>query len=469
MLNRHPEIAHDSIFTAVVCGDLQIVARMLSERPAAAAEIGGPRGWPPLLYLCSARLAKSGAWSDNAQAIAQMLLDRGADPSPYYAGGSPDIRYTALTCVAGRGEEQASVHPAARALAALLLARGAEPYDQQVLYNVFGGHASHRHLADDDFVWLLELIHRESMKRGREADWAEPEWRMLEMGGYGCGAWYLLNSALKGNGLRLAEWMLSHGASPNPPRASDQRTPAGTLYEQAIRTGLMDFAELLAHYGAPRAMPVVDPARDFAAACFAVDRERARALVAEHPDYLRDPGPLFAAAERDRVDVVTLLLDLGISPDLPNPKSGNARALHIAAYSDSPRVATLLIERGAEIDPRDDAHGTTPIYWALWGQRQHLVDLLGPFSRDVWALVPAGKIERLREVLSAEPRLALSVYNGDTPLFRLPDDEHTAAEIVRLFLSHGADPSVRRPAGTTAGQVARARGLLEAAELLKGS
>ena len=55
----------------------------------------------------------------------------------------------------------------ARELAALLLERGAEPYDVQVLYNGFAGHASQRLLADDDFVWLLELIYRESIKRGR--------------------------------------------------------------------------------------------------------------------------------------------------------------------------------------------------------------------------------------------------------------------------------------------------------------
>jgi ankyrin repeat protein len=467
LLKRYPEIAHDSIYTAVACGDIEEVQRILSERPAAASEPGGPRAWPPLLYLCSARLPDAGAWSDHAVAIARTLLDGGADPNAYYPGGNPDIRYTALTCVAGRGEEQAAVHLQARELAALLLERGAEPYDTQVLYNVFAGHASHRHLADDDFVWLLELLHRESVKRGRHADWDDPEWRMLDMGGYGHGAWYLLHNALKGNYLHIAEWALSHGASPDPPRASDHRTPEGTLYEQATRMGLAEFSELLARYGAPRTMPAPDSSSEFAAACFRLDRERARALVAKHPEYLHDAAPLFASAERDRADVTALLLDLGMSPDLENPTSGNARALHIAAYADSPQVAALLIERGAEIDPRDDMHGTTPIYWALWGQRQRLVDLLAPLSRDVWALVPAGKVERLREVLSAEPRLATSVYTGGTPLFFLPEDEHAATEIVRLFLSHGADPSVRGRDGATAVQLARARGLDEAAGFLK--
>ena len=92
----------------------------------------------------------------------------------------------------GRGEEQAGVHPRARELAALLLERGAEPYDQQILYNLFARHASFGLFDDDDFVWLLEMIYQESVKRGRSADWTEPEWRMLDMGGYGAGAWHRL-------------------------------------------------------------------------------------------------------------------------------------------------------------------------------------------------------------------------------------------------------------------------------------
>ena len=104
-------------------------------------------------------------------------------------------------------------------------------------------------------------------------------------------------------------------------------------------------------------------------------------------------------------------------------------------------------------------HGTTPIYWAMFGQRQRLVDLLTPVSRDVWTLVPAGKLERLREVVTAEPQLATASWEGGTPLFSLPDDEQTAIEIVKLFLAHGADASFRRKDGATAAQIARARGL----------
>ena len=466
LLQRHPEIAAASIFTSVVCGDVEGVRRFLNERPERAREAGGPRNWPPLLYLCAARLPHHQSSSANAVTIARMLLDSGADPNAYYLGGNEDIHYTALTSVIGRGEEQATTHPQARELAALLLERGAEPYDIQVFYNGFGGHASHGHLAEDDLVWLLDLIYRESVKRGRQPDWTDPEWKALNMGGYGSGAWYLLHTALKGNYLRIAEWALAHGASPDPVRATDSRTVPGTLYEQAVGMGLTEFAELLARYGAPRTMPAVDGANEFAAACFQLDRDRARALAAAHPEYLADPWPLLRAAEHDLTDAAALLLNLGISPNIED--RNQTRPLHLAAYSDSPGVAQQLVQRGAEIDPRDAMHEATPIGWAFFGQRWRMVDLLTPFSRDVWTLVPAAKTARLREVLTAEPRLATVSWEGGTPLFLLPDDEKSAVEIVKLFVEHGVDLSFRRKDGTTAEDIARARGLDAAADLLKG-
>ena len=45
----------------------------------------------------------------------------------------------------------------------------------------------------------------------------------------------------------------------------------------------------------------------------------------------------------------------------------------------------------------------------------------------------------------------------------LPDDEARAAEIVDLFLAAGADPTIARPDGMTAVDLARTRGLVEPA------
>src|SRR5215470_8411772 len=61
ILKHHPEIARENVHTAVVCGDIQEVERILSTQPGAATEPGGPlrrrrikereKLWTPLLHL----------------------------------------------------------------------------------------------------------------------------------------------------------------------------------------------------------------------------------------------------------------------------------------------------------------------------------------------------------------------------------------------------------------------------------
>jgi ankyrin repeat protein len=48
----------------------------------------------------------------------------------------------------------------------------------------------------------------------------------------------------------------------------------------------------------------------------------------------------------------------------------------------------------------------------------------------------------------------------------LPGDNARAREIVQLFLANGADPSLKNRDGMTAADLARKRGLDEAADLL---
>src|SRR6202023_2452374 len=136
----------------------------------------------------------------------------------------------------------------------------------------------------------------------------------------------------------------------------------------------------------------------FAAACFGLDREAARALIEKQPELLLAPGPISTAARLDRADVVALLLDCGMSPDIEDPKQGNTRPLHTAAYHDAVRVATLLIERGAEIDFVDSNHQATPLWFAVWDQSLRTIELLSRFSRDARSLTFTGNVERLREV-----------------------------------------------------------------------
>jgi ankyrin repeat protein len=454
MLKRHPEIATDSFQTAIICGDLPQVQRVLAERPEAARAKGGPKGWDPLLYLCFTRLPSRAAAADHAVAMARALLDHGADPNAFFMAG--DSRYTPLVGVIGEGEEDRPAHPRREELARLLLERGAEPYDVQVLYDIhFRG----------EVLWFLELIYDHSVRLGRRADWDDPEWRMLDMGGYGTGARYLLEIAVRKNDVALADWLLSHGANPDAAHAADPRLPQVTLHEAAVRAGHLEMADLLVRNGATPSGAAIDDAQSFVAACLRLDRDRAEVLLAEHPEYLRSTAAMFAAAESDRADVVALLLDLGVSIEVENQQ--HQRTLHAAAWSDAVRVAELLLERGAEVDPRENEWQNTPLDFAVYHQHRAMIELLCRHSRDIWNLVFVGRVDRVRDVLRDEPALAQSITSrNETPLTWLPDDEGAALAIAELFLAHGADAGIRDHDGLSAADHASRRGLVDAAALL---
>ncbi|HEX9606635.1 MAG TPA: ankyrin repeat domain-containing protein [Gemmatimonadaceae bacterium] len=484
LLKQHPEIARDSFYTAIVCGDVAEVERTLRERPDAAKErssgdgrdragVGGfedifkdvgPMHWEPLLYLCFTRLLFPPA-HENAIAIAKLLLDHGANPNAYFKAG--DSRYTPLVGAIGEGEENRPAHPRRDALVQLLIERGANPYDGQVIYNThFQG----------DVEWYLKMAYAHALKTARKADWADPNWPMFDMGGYGCGARFLLGGAIDRNNLALAQWMLEHGANPNAPPApkrnaytvdASRRLSSSTLYEEAMRKGSVEMTELLARYGAARSVRALEGEEAFAAACLRLDREKAESLLAGHPEYLSSPRPMHLAAARNQSDVVALLLDLGMSPDIEDPEEGKQHPLHVAAYNDSLGVAEVLTARGAQIDPRETRYGITPLWGAVWGQKQRMIEFLSPLSRDVWALAFLGNVGRMREVLAAEPKLAKSSGEDETPLMWLPDDEARAREIAEMFLARGADPTVRNKQGQTAADLASRRGLDDVAALLR--
>jgi ankyrin repeat protein len=475
LLERYPELRHASFATAAVCGDLREVSRQLATRPQLAVEKDGTpdaeregaassgdlmrkdlgmKGWEPLLYVCFTRLPLPDV-DANAVAIARLLLDSGANPNAFFmAGGS---RYTPLVGAIGEGEEDRPPHPQRDALVRLLLERGAEPYDIQVIYNI------HFH---GQVLWFLELIHDRSLELGRRSDWDDPEWSMLGMGGYGSGARWHLWIAIRQNDVRLAEWCLSHGASPDPAPPRAQNLPQGTLYEYAVRAGRTEIADLLVRYGATPTPVRVDGIDAFIAACLRLDRDAIRAQLAEHPEYLQAPEPMLAAAELDRVDVLELLLDLGVSPDVANAQ--NERPLHAAAYHNALDAATLLMARGAEIDPVESNWGNTPLGAAVYPQHQAMIDLLAPHSRDVWQLTYTGKLDRLREVLSETPERARVVAGGHTPLMWLPpEDETVALEVARVLIGHGANASLRNEDEMTAADRAERLGMFRVAAFLR--
>ena len=172
---------------------------------------------------------------------------------------------------------------------------------------------------------------------------------------------------------------------------------------------------------------------------FSARRDEARRLWLAHPEYVQSPAAIFEAAKRDRPDVLALLLDLGVPLEIQD-RTGK-RALHEAAASNALRAAKFLVERGAEIDPRESSYNGTPIGWAAHGDKTEMVQFLSRHSRDIWPLCFHGYVDRVRDILTEDPGRAQTVSkDGYTPLWWLPDDEARALQIVELLLAAGADP-----------------------------
>lgn len=453
ILAEHPDIARDSLYTAIVCGDIDDVRRILADRPELARERGGSRRWTPILYSAYTRFTHPET-SANAVEIARVLLDHGANPNDFYMAG--DAHYSVLTGIAGEGEQDSPRQPYAAEMFELLLERGAEPFDIQVLYD------THFH---GDMLWWLELVYKHTINTARGAAWKDPEWKMLDMGGYGSGARFILEMAIRHRDMRLAEWALERGANPNSAPARDKRWHKHSLYELALLDRLPHMAELFIRFGAARTTPALSDEEQFLDACFRLDRARAATLLQEHPEYLKAPHAMFEAAKRDRPDVLALLLDLGFPLEIQD--NTGKRALHAAALANGVRAAQFLIERGAEIDPRESTYGGAPIGWASHGDQLDVMDLLSRHSKAIWTLCFRAYVDRLREVLHESPELARQVSDeGVTPLWWLPDDDEKAMEIVELLLAAGADPSVRSRDGRTAADWARRRGMTAVAERL---
>jgi ankyrin repeat protein len=353
---------------------------------------------------------------------------------------------------------------------------GAEPCDNQVLYNVFADHASRPWLTDD-ITWLLELMHRYSLRRGEGAAWKDSTWPLFDMKGAPSlgdegmrhhGAHFMLLAAIDRNLFGLAEWMLRHGAGANTPAGHHPWSTGRTLWQEAALRGHPEMQRLLEQYGATPVPLELKEEEKFVQACLTLDRPCAEELMALHPEYRESPKALFAAVERNDPRATELVLNLGVSPDVADPQNGGRRALHLAAYLGAEECAALLIRRGATVDARETTYDSIPLGVASWAQQPGMIALLGRYSRDVWELTYSGQVERLREVLKEEPALArVSSASAGTPLHWLPSDAEAALVAARLLLGHGADPAVRDGKGRTAAELAEGRGLDRVVEVLR--
>ena len=139
LLAEKPHLAKANIYTAAAVGDFAAVADFLAKGADVHAK-GGPFDWEPLLYAAYSRL-DSEAEGHSTLEVARLLLEAGADPNAGFLwdwGGQFPCLFTALTGVLGLGEAGPPIetqHQHWYEFARLLLEAGADPNDNQGLYN----------------------------------------------------------------------------------------------------------------------------------------------------------------------------------------------------------------------------------------------------------------------------------------------------------------------------------------------
>ena len=444
ILVRHPQLARHDLYTAATCGLTSEVQKHLARDPAAATRTGGTMEWSALAYVAYGRLDPQ-----NAVPIARHLLAAGAD-SRFSFNDGWDNPFTLICGAIGLGEQNKSTHPQAGDLIELLIQAGADPYDRQALYNISVG-------GGDDPDWYERLWQLCERKNGADA------WRAEDRGFLGKTMLdYLLGNAVGQNHVARAQWLLDHGADANTSHAYTR----DSLHKLAQLSGFHDLVLLLeAHGASPARLTGVEA---LIAAALRKDESAVRALLADSPGLIRDPHPLLAAAAHGHAQATALLLATGVDP-CGVDKDGIS-PLHRAVQAGSLAVADLLIDAGAEIDLREYKWKGTPLTWALVLNQPHIAQKLAPISEDVRGLAALPDLPRLAALLADQPELAnhrLDVEERPTPLYCLPEDEDMAVEVAELLLDRGADPDLRNSQGHSPAQVARKRGLDDAADLIE--
>ncbi len=263
----------------------------------------------------------------------------------------------------------------------------------------------------------------------------------------------------------IIEVLLKAGTDPNAPLLTGE-TPLMT----AARSGDLDAVDVLLRHGAN--VNANEPVRGQTALMWALGEKHtdvARKLIEHeadiHAETTLGSTPLLFAAREGDLEAAKMLLDAGADPN--TTANDDLSALHVATLRGHAGVAALLLERGA--DPNADGPGYTPLHWAAgtWETELNGANGIRASADHEWDRmrgVQKGKYELVQSLLNhgANPNALLKknpARYGFTvaPLTNQPKDSTPLtlaafageAEIMRLLVDHGADPSLKPKNGLT--------------------
>jgi ankyrin repeat protein len=352
LLAARPGITRASVYAAAAAGDVAAMRDWLGRDKTAANRAGGPHGWEPILYL--AYSAIRGSHLETAR----LLLDAGADPAAGYLWEGLSPPYTALTGALTSGHSQPIE------LARLLLERGADANDSQLLYEIGG----------TDDIGAHELLYEFGLGTGDGGVWRarlaphhpSPAELVQEE----------LIKAAASNHPRRARLILRH---PVDLAGLGDRHPiheGRTAWQLAMIHGHTEVIALLRAAGAE----TTDPELELLSACMRADRAEVGRLRAADPGLLaraiaRRPSQLSTAADEDRFDAVMLMTELGFDP---NATFGPHRqtALHGAAFRGNLAMVRYLVGHGADPGVEDCSFHATALGWAEHHDHEAVADYL---------------------------------------------------------------------------------------------
>lgn len=365
ILKAHPELASSDIHTAAILGDDEAVRRFIVLDPASVHAKSGPHSGDALNYLgLSKYLRLDRSRTPAFLRAATALLDAGADPNTgFWTTGQHPERETALYGAAGVAH-----HPE---MTRLLLERGADPTDEEVVY----------HSPEEYDLRAMQLVVETGklsaddlrMMLVRKLDWhdeAGVKWllgRGIDVTQKRKRGWSPLHHAIeRDNSLEIVKLLLDHGADPA------QVEEGLTAIARAARGGRSDLLEEFERRGVALDLHGVDRL----VASVAMNRPaEVRAIAEAEPELVREllangASYLGRFTGTGNAGGVRQLLDLGVPVDARFEGYGyfdiakDSTALHIAAWMICLPILELLLERGADVN-RKDGRGRTPLALAV--------------------------------------------------------------------------------------------------------